>query len=266
MAANRYPEGMVDWIKANYINLTLPELTEICNDIFKTNLSKKAMSSLKKRYGLTGAPRAKVYSGTFPEEICCFIEENYLGTGHQQMADLIRKEFGQEYTAQQIKSYYANHDLNSGLTGHFKKGQASHNKGVKMSPEVYEKAKVTMFKPGSRPHNAVPVGTVVMATIGYYKEKVAEPDEWEFCHIKAWKDAHGEIPEGMIVSFKDGNREDWSIENLILLTREENAYLNGTHMRSEFPEITAAAANVAKLVMKTRKIRKERRKGSGSVL
>lgn len=48
MAANRYPEGMVDWIKANYINLTLPELTEICNDIFKTNLSKKAMSSLKK--------------------------------------------------------------------------------------------------------------------------------------------------------------------------------------------------------------------------
>lgn len=266
MAANRYPEGMVDWIKANYINLTLPELTEICNDIFKTNLSKKAMSSLKKRYGLTGAPRAKVYSGTFPEEICCFIEENYLGTGHQQMADLIRKEFGQEYTAQQIKSYYANHDLNSGLTGHFKKGQASHNKGVKMSHEVYEKAKATMFKPGSRPHNAVPVGTVVMATIGYYKEKVAEPDEWEFCHIKAWKDAHGEIPEGMIVSFKDGNREDWSIENLILLTREENAYLNGTHMRSEFPEITAAAANVAKLVMKTRKIRKERRKGSGSVL
>lgn len=49
MAANRYPEGMVDWIKANYINLTLPELTEICNDIFKTNLSKKAMSSLKKK-------------------------------------------------------------------------------------------------------------------------------------------------------------------------------------------------------------------------
>lgn len=264
--ASRYPEGLLEYVKANYMQQDLRELTKNVNEIYGTNMSEKAMSSMKKRYKLSGGPRARVFSQVFPPDICRFIESNYEGVGHQAMADKIREEFGQEYTAQQIKSYYANHDLNSGLTGHFQKGQPSHNKGVKMSPEVYEKARATMFKPGNRPHNAVPVGTVVMATIGYYKEKIAEPDEWEFCHIKAWKDAHGEVPEGMIVSFKDGNREDWSIENLILLTKEENAYLNGMHMRSEFPEITMAAANVAKLAMKAKKIRKERRKGGGSVL
>lgn len=257
--ANKYPAGMVEWVKENYINLTLPELTEICNEKFKTNLSKKAVSSMKKRYGLTGAPKEKIYSKTFPKEICCFIEKNYQGTGHQQMADLIKQELGQEYTRQQIKSYYANHDLNSGLTGHFVKGQPSHNKGVKMSPEVYEKAKATMLKPGSRPHNTNEVGDIVLATIGYYKIKIAEPDVWKFCHIKAWEDAHGKVPEGMMVSFKDGNRENWDIGNLMLITNEENGFLNSNHLRSEFPEITEAAANMAKLQMKARKLRRERR-------
>lgn len=256
--ANRYPEGMVDWIRENYINLTLPELTEICNMKFHTCLSIKSMSSLKKRYGFTGAPRAKVYSETFPEEICRFIEANYKGTGHQAMADLIREEFGREYTRQQLKSFYANHDLNSGITGHFVKGQPSHNKGVKMSPEVYEKAKATMFKPGSRPHNANEVGDIVLATIGYYKIKVAEPDEWEFCHIRAWQQAYGEIPEGMMVSFKDGNREDWSPENLMLITKSENAILNTRHLRFDRAEATESGLMVAKLESAIRK--KKRRK------
>lgn len=256
--ASRYPAGMVEWIRDYYMQMPLPELTAQCNSKFSTNLSNKAMSSLKKRYGLTGAPRARVYSQIFPPEICEYIEANYEGVGHQAMADKIREEFGQEYTKQQIKSFYANHNLNSGLTGHFEKGQPSHNKGVKMSPEVYEKAKATMFKPGSRPHNALPVGTIVLATIGYYKEKIAEPDTWEFCHIKAWKEVHGEIPEGMMVSFKDGNRENWNIENLILISKAENGYLNSNHMRSDVAEVTESAAVLAKLAIKVREKKRGR--------
>ena len=257
--ASRYPAGMVEWIRDHYMHMTLSELTAQCNSIFGTELGNKAMSSLKKRYGFNGGPRQKIYSQLFPEEIYQFILANHKGTGHQAMANKIKEQFGVEYTKQQIKSFYANHDLNSGLTGHFEKGKPSHNKGVSMSPEIYEKVKATMFKPGNRPHNAVPVGTIVLATIGYYKEKVAEPDIWEYCHIKAWKEVYGDIPEGMLVSFKDGNRENWNIENLILLSKAENGCLNASHMRSEFPEITEAAANVAKLKMKARKIRKERR-------
>lgn len=259
MAANRYPEGMVDWIKDNYINLTLPELTEICNATFGTNMNKKAMSSLKKRYKLTGAPKAKAYSKIFPKEICGFIEANYRGTGHQQMADLIKNRFGREYTKQQIKSYYANHNLNSGRSGHFVKGQPSHNKGVKMSPEVYEKIKATMFKPGSRPHNANEVGDIVLATTGYYKIKVAEPNVWEFCHIRAWQQAHGVVPEGMMVSFKDGNRENWSLENLMLITKGENATINNMHLRYDRAELTESGLLVAK-IKQAEKTRREKYK------
>lgn len=255
--AHKYPEGMLEWIKENYINLTLPELTKICNEKFGTNMNTKAMSSLKKRYKLTGAPKAKVYSKTFPEHVCEFIEQNYKGTGHQRMAEMIKEKLGMEYTAQQIKSYYKNHSLNSGLTGYFVKGQPSHNKGVKMSPEVYEKAKATMFKPGSRPHNANKVGDITLATVGYYKIKVAEPDVWEFCHIRAWQQAYGEIPEGMMVSFKDGNIENWDLENLMLITKGENAQMNLRGLRFDDAEKTEAGLLVAKMYQAARTRRKK---------
>lgn len=263
--ASRYPKGMIEWVQQHYLEYDLPELTRKINEMFGTSMNAKAVSSMKKRYKLSGAPRAKIYTDTFPEEICRFIEANYIGTGHKEMAEMLWQQFGREYTPQQIKSFYANRKLNSGLTGHFVKGQESHNKGQKMSREQYEKCKATMFQSGNRPHNTLPVGSIVPTTDGYYKEKIAEPDVWEFCHLKAWREANGEIPEGCLVSFKDGNKENWDISNLILLTKEEHAYLNASHMRSECPEITVAAANLAKLTMKVRKIKKER-KQNGSVL
>lgn len=201
-----------------------------------------------------------MYSKVFPEDICHFIEGNYKGTGHKQMAELIKENFGQEYTSQQIKSYYKNHNLNSGLTGHFVKGQPSHNKGVKMSPEVYEKAKATMFKPGSRPHNTNEVGDIVLASVGYYKVKVAEPDVWEFCHIREWQQAHGEVPEGMMVSFKDGNRENWHLDNLMLITKGENAVMNTLHLRFDRAEATESGLLVAKLHQEIKQKRKKRDK------
>ena len=256
----RYPKGLLEYVTKNYKNMTLQELTNAINTQYGTHLTKKAVSSMKKRYGLKGAPRQQVYSKTFPEEVCRFIEKHHKGTGHQAMADLLKREMGLKYSKEQIKTFYHNHGLNSGITGHFEKGKPSHNKGVPMSPEVYEKAKATMFKKGQRPHNAVPVGTVVLATIGYYKVKVAEPDVWEFCHVKAWEEHYGKVPEGSMVSFKDGNREDWSIENLMLVTRQENSYMNHG-LRFEQRELTEAGLNIAKVKVAARNARKRRKDG-----
>ena len=252
-----YPNGMLEWVRENYLFFTLPELTELCNEKFGTNMSAKAMSSMKKRYGMTGAPRVTVYSKTFPKEVAVFIAKNHKGTGHKKMAELIKAEFGIEYTTLQIKTYYHNHDLNSGLTGYFEKGHPAHNKGVKMSPEVYEKAKATMFKPGNRPHNTNKVGDIVQTSDGYHKIKVAEPNVWEFCHIKAWKEAHGEIPDGMLVSFKDGNKSNWGAENLMLITQGENSVMNHMKLRFDRAEATESGLLIAKLYQATKKRRKE---------
>lgn len=108
----------------------------------------------------------------------------------------------------------------------FTRGRPGWNKGMK---GVTFGGKETQFKIGSTPHNHVEVGTVVMATIGYLKVKVAEPNQWEWVHRKTWIEANGDIPKGKTVIFKDGNRENCALENLELIDRSELMRRNTIH-------------------------------------
>ena len=253
---NRYTPGLLDWVKAHYKEYDVRDLTEQINEHSKTNMTEVQVKSLKGRYHLTGAPQKKIYSDTFPREVCDFIRANYKDTGHKAMAELLKEHFGRTYTDIQIKAFYRNNHLNCGHTGQFQKGGVAHNKGKKMSPEQYAKASATMFKPGNRPHNAMKVGSRVQTEDGYWKTKVAEPDVWEFDHRRIWQQTYGPIPEGMIVSFRDSNKDNLDPKNLMLITRDENWWLAKNNLRSHNPEITDAALNVAKLIAKTREVRK----------
>lgn len=44
-------------------------------------------------------------------------------------------------------------------------------------------------------------------------------------HRYIWQQHHGEVPKGSMVVFKDGNRKNTDISNLLLITRELNARL-----------------------------------------
>ncbi len=252
----RYPEGLVDYVKANYKTMDREELTKQVNKRFGTHMNPKAMGSLKKRYGFSGGPRAKVYHPDWPKEICDFIKANYKGTGHKAMAEKVAAEFGKQYTAAQIKGFYARNKLNSGLTGRWVKGQPSHNKGVPMSKKAYERCKGTMFKKGNRPHNALPVGTEVVRDDGYHQTKIAEPNKWMLTHLLMWQQAYGDIPEDCHISFKDGNRDHIELSNLFLETKEEHLEMNRRGLRSSIPEYTEAGLNLAKLNIAISKRRK----------
>lgn len=107
--------------------------------------------------------------------------------------------------------------------GHFSKGHTPMNKGKKwdeyMTKEQQERARATTFKKGIVPHNHVEVGTEAKTTDGYWKVKVAEPNKWEFMHIQLWERHHGKVPKGMLIYFKDGNRDNVTIENLAMTDR-----------------------------------------------
>lgn len=192
----------------------------------------------------------------FPSEIQDFIINNNQGKTLEEITELVNKIFQKSYTQNQLRSFRKNHRLKSGLTGRFEKGHSPKNKGRKgWCPSGCEKG---WFKNGFRPHNAVPVGTEVMATIGYLKIKVAEPNVWRFKHIMEWEKHHGKVPEGSLISFKDGNHRNCAIENLMLVTRAENAILNHQNMRSNAPELTETGLILAKLKHKISTIQKEK--------
>ena len=108
----------------------------------------------------------------------------------------------------------------------FQKGHTTWNKDMK---GLMVGGEATQFKPGQMPHNHLPVGTVVRDTEGYMKIKVAEPKQWEYLHTKTWREAHGPIPKGRALVFKDSNRENCALDNLELITRAELMRRNSYH-------------------------------------
>ena len=117
----------------------------------------------------------------------------------------------------------------------FRPGSVPQNKGKKMSAEVYERCKGTMFKAGNRPKTALPVGTEIWKDDGYLWRKIAEPNKWKQVHRILWEENHGPIPNGHICSFKNKNRKDIRLENLYLTTRERQLR-DENSMEARYPE------------------------------
>jgi hypothetical protein len=109
----------------------------------------------------------------------------------------------------------------------FKKGQMPWNKGTNFI--AGGRSSETQFKRDSIPHNAVPVGTTVMATIGYLKTKIAESNKWAWTHRMNWEAMYGPIPKGMMLVFKSKDHENCDPSNLELITRQEHMKRHTLH-------------------------------------
>lgn len=117
----------------------------------------------------------------------------------------------------------------------FKKGSIPPNKGKKMSPEVYEKVKETMFKKGNSPVNHREVGSERINVDGYIEIKVAEPNRWKLKHRIIWEQVYGEIPKGYNVQFKNQNPKDCRIDNLYLISKSEQMR-NENSLMARYPK------------------------------
>lgn len=145
---------------------------------------------------------------------------------------------GVPITTTQVKSYCLNHNVRNGRDGRFQKGCIPQNKGKRLPPDIAKKSEVTRFKKGNKPHNTVPVGTEVQRDDKYLWIKVGEPDIWRPKHVLIWESEHGPVPEGNCVLFLDKDRENFSIENLICITRRELLHLNQNGWISNNPDLT----------------------------
>lgn len=74
-------------------------------------------------------------------------------------------------------------------------------------------------------------------------------------HRHVWEENNGEIPNGYIVTFKNGITTDCSIENLILLSRSELVRLNQSYIKHSTPETHESCILLAKIKDKTNKLK-----------
>lgn len=115
-----------------------------------------------------------------------------------------------------------------GIGTRFPKGHRPWNKGMK-GFDAGGRSKETRFKKGHRPQTWRPVGSYRYSH-GYLQQKITDtgypPRDWKAVHVLLWEKHHGPVPDGHVVIFKNGRKDDIRIENLELLTRGENMRRN----------------------------------------
>ena len=106
-------------------------------------------------------------------------------------------------------------------------------------------------KNGNRCQQEKPIGTISKWECGYTRIKTGD-NEWEFIQRYVWRKHHGEIPPGHSVIFLDGNTDNYNIENLALVNRNELMKYNSMRLNSDNQELNRVAVNLAKLMTKAK--------------
>ena len=181
-------------------------------------------------------------------------EKEYLalivkGSTYKEITEKMNDKFEYDFSEGQIKGAMARYKLATGTGGYFKKGSTPWNKGTK----GLTKANKTSFKKGMIHFNYKQVGEERIDKYGYVQIKVAEPNVWDLKHRVIYREHYGEIPNGYNIIFADGNKMNFDIDNLILVSKAEMLILNTNNLRFEDKELTKVGVNIAKVIDKAKK-------------
>lgn len=104
----------------------------------------------------------------------------------------------------------------------YEKGHDPWNKGL---------TGITKNYPSEVPHRRSPLGSERQKEgVTYVKvEDGVGYRGWKRKHRVIWEEAHGEIPPGYLLFFKDGNPQNCVLDNLELVSPAENARNNNLH-------------------------------------
>ncbi|MDE9542858.1 HNH endonuclease [Xenorhabdus bovienii] len=150
--------------------------------------------------------------------------------------------FSVNHTKKSLHGFRKRLGLRTGRTGYFPKGNIPHNAGTKGKM----RSNVTSFKKGAIPSNRREVGSERIDSDGYVYIKVAHHKRWRLKSHVIWENHHGKLPDNTILIFRDGNSQNCHIDNLLMISREENAILNKCYSNTP-TEYKQATVNLTRI-------------------
>ncbi len=204
----------------------------------------------------------------FSAEEIAWLEAHVKGRSFQELTELFNAHFKSALAFSQVRAACHNRGFTTGRDTRFVPGQRPHNAGIKGwgAGAAGKGSQATRFPKGHQPANYQPVGSERRTTphrrYGFYQidVKIADPDVWKAKHLLVWEAEHGPVPPGHVLVFADQNRENCSLENLLLVTRGELARANQNHLIYKDADLTKSGVAVAKVMAQMHK-RRSCRKG-----
>ena len=183
---------------------------------------------------------------TYTDEEKSFLIDYIPGHTYQEAIDEFERLFGRRLTKQIVNGCCNHWGLRTGTLGYFPKGGKPANmikKGTRLSP-------ATEFKPGHVPPTYRPVGSERRERTPYgfrVKVKVADPGVWMLKQRYVWEQHHGRIPPGHVIMFRDGNKENFDIDNLACVSTSEQLAIRWLGVEWHDPETFETLLTMARV-------------------
>lgn len=169
-------------------------------------------------------------SSLFNSEEQTFIEENVKGLSSEQLTNLVNKKFNKNITIKQMQQYKKSHKLKSEISTRFVKGQI--------------------------PYNKLPILSEFVSSDEYTYIKIAE-NSWKHKQVYIYEKFYGKIPKNYSVIFADRNKQNFDIDNLILVRNKDKLVAKNKHLIFEDKELTKTGLLIAQIINKASKEKKK---------
>lgn len=182
MSNATYTKEQVEWLKENAYGRRHKVLAEMFNERFGTNLTTQ---QIRRALEIRKIDNGLHHHSDMSDEMIKFIYENYKGIGNQELVDRLNEKFGTNFSRKKIKDYKYQNNLQGGVKAHYRR-------------ELLEET---------------------TTTDGFTYIKVDEAI-WVRKQRYLYEKYIGEIPKDYVVIFKDGNRQNFDLDNLMLADRK----------------------------------------------
>jgi len=183
-----------------------------------------------------------------------FLLKIYKGRSLKETTEMINKKFDKHLSYSQIKGYFRNHNLTCDRNTKFKKGHKSWNKGKKFPGNTNGGC----FKKGHILMKYRSVGSERIDVDGYSIVKIADPNKWKAKHKIIWEKANGPIPKGHVILFLDQNKQNFNLDNLVLVKQAELLKFNQQKATND-AVVNKSKLLIAKLQVKVGKLKRKRK-------
>lgn len=260
MAKRKYFKEHIDYLREISPGRYNDEITRMFNEKFGMNATKAAVQTLKAKNKITSGV-VKIPKQYTIEQLAYLQKLSAQGLFNAEITRRFNERFGTSRTENAIQQQRIKYGIKTTARHYWPKGHRPWNKGMR---GVIFGGKETQFKKGDMPQAWVPVGSETVTKDGYLKVKVANPNRWEYKQRLIWEKHHGrKVPGGHVVIFGDGDKRNFDVDNLILVSRAELVRMNQMDLIKNDADLTRTGIIIARIRNKMGKRKKvARRKGA----